>query len=210
MIPQGPFSQFHQQRWIEAKNDGSTTIPAFGICQITGSARPDTSSTETPDGGRTSLTVQVPDSSTYLLDFAINGHVPIAAGKYGYVTQQYPCYVAYNTAQTPAYGDEWGVAASSSLVVKNRPGLLILGDTNGTIVRVDKTSLTKLVGKPDSDISKGSSGTVSAWMRNASTGTWEDSTYNVTATALFADVVSGLYTSLFWNCGVWIVRPEEC
>lgn len=64
------------------------------------------------------------------------------------------------------------------------------------------------LGKPDADIAAGASGTVSVWRRNSS-GTLADSTLNVTATALAGDVVSAVYTTLFWNCGTWLVSCYE-
>lgn len=209
MIDQGPFSPFHQQRWIEAKNNGSTTIPAFGICQILDSTRPDSSSAETPSGGRTVLSVQVPDSSTYLLTFAVNGAKPIAAGKTGEVTMHFPCYVAYDTANTPAYGEEWGPQASSSLALKNHPGLIILGDQNGTTVRVDRSNSLELIGKPDGAITKGSTGTVSVWFRNTS-GTWADYTaYNLTCNALGAALTANKYVSMGYRSGQWLAACWE-
>lgn len=209
MIPQGPHSPFHQQRWIEAYNGGSSTIPAHGIVQITASTRPDSSSVETPSGGRTVLTVQVPDSNTYLLDFAINGHEPIAAGKYGKVTMHYPCYVAYDTTNTPAYGEEWGAQASSSLVRKNHPGLIVLGDVGSGLARVDRSNSLELIGKPDGAISKGSSGTVSVWFRNTS-DTWADYTsYNLTCTALGAALTASKYVSMGYRSGVWLAACWE-
>ncbi len=210
MIPQGALSPFHQQRWIEAYNGGSSTIPAYGICQITASTRPDTSSVETPSGGRTVLTVQVPDSSTYLLTFAVNGPLPIAAGKYGAVTMNYPAYVAYDTTNTPAaVGEEWGPQASSSLARKNHPGLVILGDVGNGIVRVDRSNSLELIVKADSGISKGSSGTCSVWLRNSS-NTWADYTsYNITATALGAAITASKYASAGYRSGVWLVSCWE-
>ena len=64
------------------------------------------------------------------------------------------------------------------------------------------------LGKPDSDIAAGDDGTVSVWRRNSS-GTLADSTLNVTANALGGDVASGLYASLWWNCGEWLVSCYE-
>lgn len=65
-----------------------------------------------------------------------------------------------------------------------------------------------MLGKPDADIAAGATGTVSVWDRPAS-GTLADTTFNVQATALAGAVTSGLYVSLFWNCGRWLVSCYE-
>ena len=64
------------------------------------------------------------------------------------------------------------------------------------------------LGKPDSDIALNASGTVSVWRRNSS-GTLADSTLNVTATALAGAVSMSVYTTLWWNCGTWLVSCYE-
>lgn len=65
-----------------------------------------------------------------------------------------------------------------------------------------------MLGKPDADIAKDATGDVSVWDR-AAAGTLADTTYNVKATAIAGDVTSGLYVSLFWNCGRWLVSCYE-
>lgn len=65
-----------------------------------------------------------------------------------------------------------------------------------------------MLGKPDADIAAAATGTVSVWDRTAA-GTLADTTFNVQATALAGAVVSGLYVSLFWNCGRWLVSCYE-
>jgi len=65
-----------------------------------------------------------------------------------------------------------------------------------------------MLGKPDADIAAAATGTVSVWDRPAS-GTLADTTFNVQATALAGAVTSGLYVSLFWNCGRWLVSCYE-
>lgn len=214
MIPQGAFSPFHQQRWVEAYNDGAATIPSRGICEITDSYRPDSASAETPNGGRTVLKVRQPTTS-YVLKFAINGPLAIAAGKTGFVTTHYPAWVAYNAAYTPATDEEWGITSGSCLVTRYRSGLIILGDAIASgasgFVRVDKTQTTELIGKgPAGGIAKGSSGTCAVWMRNVATGDWEDSGYTLSAKALGAAIPSGTkYVSMGYRCGQWLVSCWE-
>lgn len=214
-IPQGPFSPYHQQRWIEAINVGSSTIPAYGICQITESTRPESSSAFTPSGGRTALSVQVPDSSTYLLTFAVNGPKPIAAGKPGEVTMHFPCYVAYNTANgTPAYGEGWGFSQSTSLATKNRHGLVIVGDPDGTIVRVDRVSHLKVHGKLDGTLNESSTATFSIYTYVPALAEWTDTLYNIPVRDFFLGPGESWDASTrglaIWDCGTWVLDQASC
>jgi len=212
MIGIDGLAPWDKQRPLELNNVGSADIPRFGIAEITNSTRPDSGDALVSGGGRTVLSVQRPGAN-YVLDFAINGPIacpPSTPGIFG--TQHFPCFVAYNPAQTPAFGEEWGITANSSLIVKNRPGLLILGDPNGEIVRVSRTLTTELIVKgPSGGIGKGSSGVCAVWMRSAATGAWEPSEYTLTCTALGAAIPSGTkYGSAAYRCGQWVVAPWEC
>jgi len=82
MIPQDPRAPARQQRWIELKNVGSETIPAFGACQVLDSERPEKDGVQTPQDGRTVLHVSVPLQNEPCA-WVINGPCPIPSGDYG-------------------------------------------------------------------------------------------------------------------------------
>lgn len=127
--------QFHETRWFEAKAT-SYDVPAFGLVSITGATW--------EDPGRTVLLIERPDADN---DFpcAINSFKPIAAGDYGLVAVEGPNWVAYNTAATPAAGDEWGAAANSFLLTQNKTGFIVLGGVDAVreIVLVNFTAMSK-------------------------------------------------------------------
>lgn len=64
------------------------------------------------------------------------------------------------------------------------------------------------LGKPDSDIAKGDSGTVSVWEGRA--GSRTDSTINVTGWATGAAVTADKWVFLTWIENDWEVTPYEC
>ena len=121
--------QFQECRWMEAVA-GDYDIPAFGLVQITGATW------EEP--GRTVLSAVRP-TNTNCQRIAINSWKPIAASDYGLVTCEGPSYVLYDTADTPAIGQEWGPEADSFKAAKGKCGLIILGaaDTTRGIVLVN-------------------------------------------------------------------------
>lgn len=146
MIPQGPFSPFHQQRWVEIYNDGAATIPGRGIAEIVESYRPDSGSVETPlASGRTVLKVRQPtvDNAT---NFVINGPLSIAAGKTGFGTMDYPAWALYDTT-VPVNGEAWGPQSGSCVAKKGNSGLVVHGDAIGStgsgFMRVGRVPTTK-------------------------------------------------------------------
>jgi hypothetical protein len=71
-----------RQRWVELENVGSVEIPAFGVCEITGSYRPDTGGLVTPGGGRTVMRVRRPETDDPCA-VIVNGPCPIPVGENG-------------------------------------------------------------------------------------------------------------------------------
>lgn len=120
--------QYQGVRWMEALATGS--VPAFGLCAITGATW--------EDPGRTVLTVGAPGAD-HAYPLCVNSHKPIASGDYGLVACEGPVFCKYNAAVTPIVGYAWGAANGSFSATKDKNGLLILGgvDTTKEIVLVD-------------------------------------------------------------------------
>lgn len=128
-----------KQRFVELYNGGAAEIPAFGCYEIYDAERPDAAEALVLDGGRTVLFVRQPTADN-VANFGINGALPLPASTYGgFGTQDYPTYAAYDTANAPAFGEEWGPQSGSCLIKKNNRGLVIYGDASGGLVRVHKT-----------------------------------------------------------------------
>lgn len=136
MIGIDTLAPWDKQRPLGLYNGGSAEIPAFGCYEIYDSYRPDSAEALTLDGGRTVLKVRQPTADN-VANFGINGPIPLPAGQSdGFGTQDYPTYAAYDTANVPSFGEEWGPQNGSCLIKKGNKGLVIYGDQNGTIVRV--------------------------------------------------------------------------
>lgn len=118
MLPQDHRSPTSNQRWIEVYNGSGETIPPYSIVEIDDSSM---------DNGRTYVTVIKPVHDC-VENFLVTGHQCIGAGKYGYATNDYPTYVAYDG--TPVQGEDWGPQEGSFLAGKNRRGLKIVGNAH--------------------------------------------------------------------------------
>lgn len=101
--------------WRAVLNTTSETIPAFAIMQITG-----------VDGDGVVQVAKCTTDSTKL--FLINSGTVIGAGDrgVGYAPMEMPYWVYYDTADTPANGQQWGPASGSWKATKNKTGLLML------------------------------------------------------------------------------------
>ena len=130
---------FDDQRHVALYNGGSAEIPAYGCYEIYDTYRPDSAETLVLGGGRTVLKVRRPTSDN-VANFGINGPLALPAGQSdGFGTQDYPTYAAYDTANAPAFGEEWGPQSGSCLIKKGNRGLVIYGDASGGIVRVTRS-----------------------------------------------------------------------
>lgn len=189
-----------QIRWIEFRNASGQAIPSFGVLQITGS--------EVAGVGRKVLTVTRPDG-TAGASYAINGPMPVAAGStnYGVCTLDWPAVAAYDTGDgTPAINEIWGAKSGQFLLAKGNPGFSIAGTPENGRVLITKSSASGMIlGKTDSAITKGSSGTISIYS-DESTDTGE----NLTATNLFANLDSGKWVIAVEIGGTWYLVAGEC
>jgi hypothetical protein len=127
-LPQDIRAPISQQRWIEWKNVGSQEAPGFAALEVTAS---------TLDGVRHYFSAKRPTEAS-LKQLAFNSAVPVAAGSYGVLTFDLPTFVLYDSAATPAVGEQWGSQADSFLLKEHNAGVLILGgvDSSAGIVRV--------------------------------------------------------------------------
>jgi len=112
--------QAHDVRWLLAVNEGSQEIPPFGVVEIVG--------VEHEYQNEVVLKVQRPTSDNPDL-FAVNGWQPIDINGYGSVSLSGPVYVAYDTSETPAFGEEWGPQENSFLAKQGSMGLFSFGPT---------------------------------------------------------------------------------
>jgi len=190
---------------IRVHNDAGATIPAWGVMRITGV-------TTVNDAWR--VTVAKPNTTLQRV-YLVNGPTDIATSADGWGTYlTHAAHVLYDDSETPAIGEEWGPQDAAWTLRKNHWGFVIVGGNTGSspVKRTVATQyvVNELIGKADGAITKGSSGTVSVWRRNETTDAWEDSTMNVTATALGAAMTASKYASIGCRNGEWLVAPWEC
>ena len=116
-IPQDVRSPIQQSRWVEAVNNGSSEVPAHGVCEVT-------ANTVVAAEYREMLAVTRP-TSYGLPNIVVNGPVPIPVGKKGWVTWDFPASVLGTSLST---GHMAGTATGSYSLAKGYPGVMILGD----------------------------------------------------------------------------------
>lgn len=126
-LPQDDRSPHRQQRWLDCKNVGSQSIPAYGVVQI--------DDTERVESVRTVLNVKRPTTDGHC-NVMINGPLAIAENGSGVCTNDFPAYALYSGS--PAVSEVWGSTANSFMLKKNARGFIILGDEDGTIVRIQR------------------------------------------------------------------------
>jgi hypothetical protein len=104
-------------RWLSFRNQSEEPIPGFAVLRPTGVITVE---------GQAVLTVAQPNSSGGGFHL-FNGPFPVAAGGFGSCTVDFPCFAAYDTADVPALGEEWGPQAGSWALTKGNTGYRILG-----------------------------------------------------------------------------------
>lgn len=132
--------QWHEIRWVTAKNMGADTVPAHGLAVIIGATL--------SSPGRLFLHVDIPFGEN-AYPVVINSHKPILYSKKGLVTLDGPAFVLYDDTQEdpPAIGYEYGTHTNSFLAYRNRAGLLYLGALDNTrhlmLVEIARPALFK-------------------------------------------------------------------
>lgn len=207
MIDHDQLSMFKQRPWHPFRNDSSETVPPFSVMRINSAENTD------PIAGVIRYICDKPDTG-FCTNYMVNGPMAVPADKDGFCTTLAESgYVAYRSASgTPVNGEEWGAKSAQWTLEKNRPGFIIDGGTKTTAgvsaVSARQHVVRDLIGKPDADIAKGSTGTVSVWM--GASGSEAVTEYDITCRALGAAVTGSKYAVLFFRNGVWYVGPWEC
>jgi hypothetical protein len=191
---------------LEYRNDAGESIPAFGIVRITGLV--------IPEPGRVILTVAKPNVFGCQFQCAVNGPVPIGAGKFGTCSREPFIAALYDTADgTPGIGERWGPRDASWKLRRNTGGFSVVGMTRSStgLVLVQPAPMLSFVGKTDSAHAKGSTSTISIYA--GTLGSETDTTANMTGVHnRFADVASGKWVRCEWNgqYNDWELIAAEC
>jgi hypothetical protein len=180
--------------WVPWKNTSSETCQAFGCFRVT---------------NNTGYIIQgtKPDSTLGKV-YGFNSQTATPAGKTGMACFGPIAIAKYDTG-TPANGEGCGPKSGQWTLSKNYPKAATVNgiiSTTDKIMSVQVSEISKLLGKADSGISKGSSGTVSIY----GTASETDITYNVTAYALGAEITAAKWVTVENINGIWYVGPWEC
>lgn len=197
-----PGSWHEQQRWFPVSNDSGEIVPSFGILDITGT------SSDLLVGAK-------PTAFGATFPIAINGPQPIAVGGVGECTLDFPCWVAFDTGDTPANGEQYGPVSGQFTAKLRSPGFVIIGGQDGTNVLVDRAPTMQVLFENDSGtVAQDATGTASVFY--FSTGTWTeeaDATHNFTfrngSDTTFNTAIRGA-ANWEWNSSQWIGFPITC
>lgn len=123
---------WHSSDWFDAKNVSGETIPAHAVVMVTDSG-------EITDTKEYFLSIDQYDESNDLVFVNSNKSVT-SATPFTEISKVYPQLALYNTATTPAVGDEWGPINGSWRLGPDGSGFVILGIVDSTegIAIVDK------------------------------------------------------------------------
>lgn len=191
---------------LEYRNDSGETIPAYGIVRITGII--------IPEPGRVLLTVAKPNVYGCQYQCAINGPVPIGAGKFGNCSRETFAAALYDTADgPPGIGERWGPRDGTWKLRRNTGGFAVVGTTKAAtgLVLVQPAPMLSFVGKTDIAHAKGVTGTVS--IHAGTLGSETDTTADMTGVYnRYADVASGKWVRCEWNgqYNDWELVAAEC
>lgn len=117
-LPQDGRAPYRNQRWLECT--GATE--AYAVMHVSDASR---------SGTRTILELETPTE-----DGQIDGIV-VTGVNAKICTADFPAYAQYDSADgTPAAGETWGPMSGSLKLHKGQAGFVILGDYDGTKVRV--------------------------------------------------------------------------
>lgn len=180
---------------ISVTNTSATTIPAYGVMLKTGITSNRTT-VKRPDtfGSQTNALINGPNAidSTEVANSSFHGDAQGGDG---------PFIAAYDSANTPAYGEIWGPRSGSYLLQKNTGGFLVLGivDSTNHYVLVERVPFLRFRGVADSSIAADATGTVSIYYRSGATA-FTDTTVNATAlNDLDATVPSSAVIECVWE-----------
>ena len=211
-------SALNSQRW-PVRNASGEEIPPFACMKIVG--------TREFSSGEIGFYVQKPDAFGAQYGHIFNGPRSISASGNstqinGEGTIGFAVAALYDSADgTPAFGESWGPRSGTWKLKKNTGGFRVLDgyvtgrvDTTNSVVLVQSVPMLSMIGKTDSLIYSGTSGTVSIYWSSSGSGGLADTTVNVIAYNRFADVATGKWVSMTWypwgdTTAVWEMHPVE-
>ena len=192
-------------RWEAVKNTSGEVCPAFGLLAVTGTEmRGDTYK-------RPVITCTKP-STTFYIEYMVNGPTAIPAGGYGRATRDASTiWIKYDSG-TPANGEGWGPKPGQWTASKGFPGILVKGIQSSTNTRLLGTlaPITKIIGKLAEACSVGETDVdVDIW---SDTG---DTTMNLNANDWLmksgaTDIASGKKVVCEFINGKWYITEAEC
>jgi hypothetical protein len=194
-------------RWFEFRNDSAEQIPAFGVVRLTGVV--------VLEPGRVALTADQPDTFGCQHRCAINGPVPVNAGKLGTLTREPLVPALFDSSDgTPSAGESWGPRAGTWMLKKNTGGFTVVGVTNAAagLVLVEPAPMLAFLGKTDAALAKGATGSISIFS-GATIGAETDTDFNMIGVYnRFSDVESGKWVRCGWNddSARWELVAAEC
>lgn len=204
MLPHDARSPFMQNPWKPFRNTSGEVVPPYAVMRITGAE----------DHNHSLRYLIHKPNSDFHTHYLVNGPASVPVDKDGFCTTLSQAgFVAYNSsAGTPAAHEEWGAKSGQWTLEKNRPGFIIDGGekTTAGVTAVGATQriVTDLIGKADSSISNGSTGTVSIWM--GASGSEAATEYDLTCRARFGAVTGSKWAAIAFRNGVWYVGKMEC
>ena len=187
---------FHQGTQIPFYNDSGSTIDPFSVFRVDG--------LHAVDGVQMLVAKQ---SNVYGSQYShyINGPTSVANHALGACFGLFPCLAAVNGS--PADGALVGPRSGSWKLELNTYGFKVIGEANGLYI-VERDPMLTFVGKFDSSVSKGSTGTVSIYY---GTSSLTDTTVNMSNVRA---VSRAFTTSDFVNCslvyGEWQAYLRGC
>lgn len=185
----GDYSEHSRNIWVPFRNDGEDSIPGGGVFRIDGIAAVN---------GQQYLKAKKPNTYGAQYGHWVNGQTPVAAGAYGMATQVGQFAALYDTADgTPAYGEHWGPRSATYKLKKNTGGFFVLGVIGSGMVLVRPAPFLTGIGKADSAISQGNSGTVSVWA-GTTLGSESDTGDSISVYSRFGDIESGAWVLYRW------------
>jgi len=185
--------------WLPGYNNAGEEIPAYS-CVVIG-AKADKNGVQ-----HNALTKP---STTFSTAFGLTVGLDISSGdNCGYHVES--GFATYDTG-TPAVGEVWGPKPGQFTLTRGYVGFICLGiiDATAKIMLAERTQSRSYLCKPNSSITKGSTGACTIWAGvsgSEAATTWT----SVTARAKWAAVTSGKFCLLTWvNDGPY-VSPLEC
>ena len=194
---------------IAFRNDGASTIPAYGLCRVTGATTVLTQPV---------LTVDRPSVSAFARHYLVNGPESVAPNGYG-AAQFGPVFkIVYDTG-TAAYGDSYGAVPGSHVMTKGYPSdcfVIANWDATNRIMEAYWDSIKTFIGKTTTSGGAGStlSGTAtSSYKIYAGTlGSESDAgwTSNMPPVRFRAAVSSDKWFRATWVNNGWEGETLEC